>query len=112
MTFKLWFLALLFCSRDLILVEAHNAIDCFQTLPLKGGSGTTDILVESTDLNRVDLIDIDHTIKTVKVCTDRKEAQILGVQISYGKLDEASGEISEAVSMNSHGNVQDATGIC
>lgn len=66
----------------------------------------------ASDLSLLTNIDLDHAIKTVKVCTNQKATTIVGVQVSYGKFDAVSGEVVSPVSMNQFGNLNDAVGIC
>ena len=61
----------------LAVVRAHSAIDCFQTSALKGGTDAN--ISVATDLAEIVKIDLEHTITTVKVCTNRKATAIVGL---------------------------------
>ena len=67
------------------LASAHAAIDCFETTPLKGGNAANS--VEGSDLDLLLSTSLNHAITTVKVCTNRKATQIIGMQVSYGRVD-------------------------
>ena len=92
------------------LANAHAAIDCFETTPLKGGNAANSI--EGSDLDLLLNTSLNHVITTVKVCTNRQATQIIGIQVSYGRLDQESGDLVDAVTMHAFGNTNDSTGKC
>ena len=55
-------------------------------------------------------LDLDHVLTSIKVCTDREDTFIKGVQVSYGKFEGT--EIIEDVDLKEIGNTDDAQQLC
>ena len=67
------------------VTNAHDAITCFKESALYGGPTVDEEKV--TDLDKLLLLDLDHVLTSLKVCTDRQVTKIKGVQASYGKFN-------------------------
>ena len=48
---------------------------------------------------------------SIKTCTNLAKTYIRGIQVTYGKFDE-KGEIVDAVSLNSYGDLAQASSLC
>ena len=88
---------------------AHNAIDCFQESVMFGSQ--SHLQAQKSDMDFLIKLDKDHLLTSVKVCTDRSLTQVQGVQASYGKFN-TKGEITDAITLLAHGNVNHSTAVC
>ena len=91
------------------VTKAHNAIDCFQDSVIFGELNIDE--GDSSDIDYLLKLDLDHVLTSIKVCTNRQVTYIKGIQASYGKFS-TNGEIVEAVSLNAYGDVDYATSLC
>ena len=67
---------------------AHKAKDCFEETSIVGWiPGSEPDLDEKTDLDLLDDIDQFHVLTSIKVCTDRAETRVLGIQVSQAKFN-------------------------
>ena len=90
------------CSMIMLFMSvsrAHMPIDCFEKSVLVGDSRSVDdiqlvggTLVETSDLELIERLGPDHSLTSVKVCTDRAVTYIRGTQVTYGIFD-SIGEI-------------------
>ena len=68
-------------------------------------------MVETSDFELIEKLSTDHTLTSIKICTDRAVTGIKGVQASYGLFDQ-EGEISNSVSMTPFGDLEQANNVC
>ena len=90
-------------STAILLVtvtRAHRPIDCFNEGNLLGWSTQYEgEPYEKSDLDKIELVDREHELTSIKVCRDRSVNYIRGVQVSYGQFNGA-GEVVDAISLN------------
>ena len=101
----------LICCFILGLTIAHKASQCFEQGKLLGGASEAVNGIIDSDLTELMKLTSQHVITSVKVCTNRKQTLIKGVQAVYGKYD-AQGEIVDPILMHEHGNLDESTSIC
>lgn len=98
---------LVFCS-----VRGHRAIECFKEENLLGGNlQFDDELNVKSDLELITSLDQKHILTSIKVCTNRANTSIRGLQVSYGKIS-GDGEIFDALSLNGYGELAQASSYC
>ena len=86
--------------------------NCFNEKLLVGGqSDPQDGPVEFSDFDLLTRLDPEHQITSIQVCTDRAVSILKGAQVSYGKFN-AAGEITEDVTLNPFGDVNQVRSLC